>query len=338
MAELRTPKTPTTPVRPGVGSNFQSRSPSMPTLSSTATSRARGATESHPSPGMARARPGMNSVASLSSLPTPGRRPQSMMVGGSSPISPSASTSLSRRAHLMREIAATERAHATDLALICEAYLPLDEPDYRPESHHSSSNGGDSMLTDSTRAGLRSSSYGSPADDPRRTSAHQGETWRTSGHERRLSGMEWNSGGTPPPLPKSSFSTAGSLHTNGSFDSLGPSSASGSLVTAAVLPSPRFPLTSSSSSSPGPGASRMLPPVGLPLSKADRKAVFLNIRELALAADELATEFEDALGTDEETLVASGGQSGTDRLGHVFSRMVSFFSSSFWCSLWHFRS
>lgn len=58
---------------------------------------------------------------------------------------------------------------------------------------------------------------------------------------------------------------------------------------------------------------------GKALSPADIKAVFLNLAELAGIADELASGFEGAIGED-----GSGreGESGTDRLGEVFSNLV----------------
>jgi hypothetical protein len=53
--------------------------------------------------------------------------------------------------------------------------------------------------------------------------------------------------------------------------------------------------------------------------------VFLNLDQLATAADELATEFERAIGDDEPGpgVEAREGEGGSDRLGEVFTAMVS---------------
>jgi hypothetical protein len=53
------------------------------------------------------------------------------------------------------------------------------------------------------------------------------------------------------------------------------------------------------------------------LTAVDVKAVFLNLTQLATLAEELATEFENALGHLE-----SEREDGSDRLGEVFSQMV----------------
>ncbi len=66
-------------------------------------------------------------------------------------------------------------------------------------------------------------------------------------------------------------------------------------------------------------------PVGKALSSVDTKNVFLNLDQLATAADELATALEGALGEDDNGpgAVPREGEGGSDRLGDVFSSLVS---------------
>ena len=69
----------------------------------------------------------------------------------------------------------------------------------------------------------------------------------------------------------------------------------------------------------------MGPPIGKPLSPADLRAVFLNLDQLAQAAEELATAFESAMGDDDGGGAGNKreGDVGNDRLGDVFTIMVS---------------
>jgi hypothetical protein len=69
----------------------------------------------------------------------------------------------------------------------------------------------------------------------------------------------------------------------------------------------------------------MGPPTGKPLSPADLRAVFLNIDQIAQAAEELATAFEAAMGEEEDGPGSTprNGEGGTDRLGEAFSQAVS---------------
>lgn len=332
---MRSPRTPTTPVRPGHGpASVTMRSPSMPSLT-TGQTRPRGATESSPSTAFPRSSLAM-AEAGLS--PGPQARPQSMVLPSlpSSPIggpSASASTStaaLSRRAHLIREIANTERAHATDLALIRDAYIGRESPligrESRPDSQHStntqhSSGNGDSAastpaLVDS-RPGhaRRNSSYGMPIEELRRPSIPT----ESKRHERRMSGQDawptpWN--GMKSPVRKTTLlNTTGGQ--NGSFDTLVSPAASSSSISSAVFPSPRFPTPQSSTSLSS------LNRAGRPLPTPDIKAIFLNLTQMAAVADELATEFEVALGAlDDESLSYEGG---SDRLGEVFCSKVSLY-------------
>lgn len=66
-------------------------------------------------------------------------------------------------------------------------------------------------------------------------------------------------------------------------------------------------------------------PGAKPLSAADLKNVFLNIEQLASAADELASEFEKAVGEEDANAgpAAREGDAGTDRMGEVFTCLVS---------------
>jgi hypothetical protein len=77
--------------------------------------------------------------------------------------------------------------------------------------------------------------------------------------------------------------------------------------------------TTSGSSSIG----SMAPPVGKPLSPADVRNVFLNLDQLAAAAEELANAMEAAMGDDTASPVGRDGEAGNDRLGEVFVNMVS---------------
>jgi len=322
MSPTKAPRTPTTPVRPTQGpSPMTTRSPSMPSLV-TGQGRPRGATESSPS--VPRSQAAMV-MAGLTPQPQP--RPQSMMLP-SLPSTPStAGAQLSRRAHLIREIANTERAHATDLILIRDAYIGRDSPlvghASRPDSQHSSNTQYSSNdhsaastpgLVDSRPpTARRNSSYGMPVEELRRPSvpSADGARSRPNGGSERLSGHEnsfqqaWN--GLKSPVRKNP-------QPNGSFDQLvtSPATASTSSVTSAVFPSPRFPTPQSSFSR-----------VGKPLPPADVKAVFLNLTQLATLSEELATEFERALGSVEDELMSPGGEGGSDRLGEVFCQMVS---------------
>lgn len=284
-----------------------------------------------------------------------------MMVKSAAP-SPSPSPVLSRRAHLIREIAHTERSHATDLALIRDAYLGhLLRPDSQVSQGTAGTSGasmtmslGDSTSTSTTttpttpaqesRHSRRSSSYGI-LDDGKRVSGYE----RNSGHERN-SGYERTSGYVVEKLESrtshdggkqgggherlNSQDSAWTAAWNGlmspslrsptdrngdSLDSLygGSSGAASnsSLHTSPLMASPRLTSTASLS-----GFSRMGVPPGRALSQQDVKTVFINISQLAQIADELATEFENALGDPEDEVTSPGGEGGSDRLGQVFTK------------------
>ncbi|KAL1412485.1 hypothetical protein Q8F55_000230 [Vanrija albida] len=333
------PRTPTTPSRPNADQPA-TRSPSMPQLPVPRT-RARGNTESSPKyarsqTGPAHLRPGQSGHT----------RPKSM-VFPFYPPSP-ATSSLSKRAHLIREIANTERAHATDLQLIQQAYVGSY---IRPDSHHSIGTNGESSNSSGARVNSqhsqRSSSYGTPgSEDARRTSAAESGGHRTSsherksvherrsGHERRISGHDLTKafGGLMSPVfrgnntPRERGNSDRSIeHTpiTGSMASMDTLYPSGSSTAASSLSintpagsSPRTPTQSEAAL-----LAKMGPPVGRPLQPADIKAVFLNLTQLAELSNELAEAFETAMGSEED-LVNGSGERGSDRLGEVFSKML----------------
>lgn len=205
------------------------------------------------------------------------------------------STQLSKRSHLIREIAMTERAYANDLALIRDAFMPASnkQANLRPPSLHSIPDSGTSASpgVDSSRSsmftlGRRGSGSGSG-----------------SGHSTQTTLVSML---PTSPLPRSPYGNPdGSLGASAYFNSTASLSPS-----AQTLPSPRTP-------------SNMAPPVGKPISTADIRTVFLNIDQLAAAAEDLAQEFERAIGGDESAANGAGvspreGEVGSDRLGEVF--------------------
>ncbi|WVQ72720.1 hypothetical protein IAR50_002280 [Cryptococcus sp. DSM 104548] len=210
-----------------------------------------------------------------------------------------AQTAKSKRSHVLREIAESERAYAKDLALVRDAFmLPLNlqiggaRPDSMVSFSSSTSSGG-------------SLTPGTPSTTTR------------PGHSKRSSIYTYQTAET------SRSSTASAA---------GPPSATG----IPKSPSDGFNMSyfsnkaksreSLNSTSQNPKTlSMMAPPVGKPLSPADIKAVFLNLDHLAAVADELATRFEEALGEEDEKEEGGGkreGERGSDRLGQVFVAMV----------------
>lgn len=273
------------------------RSPSMPAMNGT-------------SPASKAAR-----ILSLDELPM-SHAPRA--IGDSAPLLPSAlqrsptapkmifQTSsisvMSKRSHLIREIATTERAYANDLGLIRDAYLLRHLR--RPASQYS--------VTESTI------SPGNVSDASRRSSVYTyqtAETKRSSGHDSL--NPAWTSSGGPPVTPLSKGSSSDSAF----YGSVPPSTAPTSVTSLATTPQPS-PRNASRTSI---GMNGLHPPVGKPLSPVDVKAVFLNLDQLAAAADELATAFEGAMGEQElrPGTSARGGDLGTDRLGQVFASLVS---------------
>lgn len=365
-----TPHTPTTPGRP-VERDPQMRSPSMPTVSNRpAGTMPNGSKAEAPlgSPNFPRSRTGPVNAGGLQPAAVLASRPHSMMATGlTAPPSPI----LSRRAHLLREIVHTERSHATDLALIRDAYLGGL---HRPDSQHSQGTSGASItgasmvtsLGDSTtstattpttpaqesrhsrhsRHSRRSSSYGGFADDSHRISGHERNSGyertsgylveklesrtshdgkRGSGHERRPSGQDspWSTAWNGLMSPGLKSPREHTHHNGGSIDSLyggssGAASNSSLQMASPLMASPRIPSTPSSTN----GMGRVVAPPGRPLTAQDIKTVFINIAQLAQISEELATLFENALGSVEDEAASPGGEGGSDRIGEVFSRIL----------------
>ena len=217
----------------------------------------------------------------------------------SSMVHPSPSTlTMSKRSHLIREIATTERKYASDLALVRDAYLsrPL-----RPTSHHS--------VTES------SITPGHTSDASRRSSIYTfqtAETKRSSGHDSLH--PPWVLSGGVPTAPMS----GGLSRDDVSYGSGTPLTATASTSSISTTPQPS-PKNGSLASNVG------AIPIGLPLSPADTKSVFLNLEQLATMADDLATAFEGAMGEDEAAADTAlrEGEGGNDKLGEVFMLLVS---------------
>lgn len=258
-----------------------------------------------------------------------------MVITGSplpSPVSPS----LSRRAHLIREIAHTERTHANDLALITDAYVGrVLRNDSGLSSQGSTTVDGESNASTpgvdyrEFRGHARRPSYGLSADEHGRM-----ENKRQLHQERRLSGHDsawaqaWS--GLMSPVLKSPKDRDAQSHGNGSVDGMYQSSAGGSASSFQVVTTPgQSPqnMSTPTSASTTNGFTRlggiMNPQSGKPLSSWDIKAVFLNINELAYISDELAREFDQAIGDMGSDAGTPGGDSVTDRLGEIFMRHVS---------------
>ncbi|GMK56744.1 hypothetical protein CspeluHIS016_0305840 [Cutaneotrichosporon spelunceum] len=286
--------------------------------------------------------PRSNTAPSDASLHPPTAFPQremttwrkSMLIASAPGTRSPSFNQMSHRSHLLREIANTERAHATDLALIRDAYIGQF---LRPDSGVQHGSEASTPPMDSLRHSRRSSAFGLPieelgwrtsghqGDAPRRTSSHQGDSglrtsgyegtpWRTSGHERRTSVADpgwsntWN--GIMSQAVKSPRDNGGSAV------DLNYSSSGAAWSSTSLSPSPNVPSTPSSMN----GAARF----GLvrPLSQADIKAVFLNISALAAVSDALATGFEAALGNGDDESPTPGGEGASDRLGEAFLKAL----------------
>ena len=213
------------------------------------------------------------------------------------PVTASASSStISKRSHLIREIAATERAYANDLALVRDAYLLHH---LRPTSVHST--------VDTTI------SPGAVSETSRRNSVNtyqSAETKRSSAHDSI--NAPWASGVFATPVTKISSREASPY---------GPMSTGMTGSVSSILSTPQLSPRNGSRTSGIYGS--MPPPIGKPLSPADMKSVFLNLDQMAVAAEDLASAFEKMIGEEG----AGGGnarvgESGSDRLGEAFLSMV----------------
>jgi hypothetical protein len=208
-----------------------------------------------------------------------------LLPSSATPVMPTSPASIStKRDHLIREIVNTERSYANDLALIRDAYMMRY---IRPTSHHSS-------VVDSTMA---------PSDQSRISSVYTyqtAETNQTSGHEA------WNNQKSPGTEAPSSY-----------FPPLVPSTSTSSLTPTHIT------RASSRTASGASSIGSMGPPVGKALSPADVKTVFLNLDQLAVAAEEMANAMDQALGDEAATPpLGREGEYGSDRLGETFSTMV----------------
>ncbi|EIW69293.1 hypothetical protein TREMEDRAFT_62157 [Tremella mesenterica DSM 1558] len=235
------------------------------------------------------------------------------------------SPNMSKRSHLIREIANTERSYANDLALIRDAYLGKN---VRPNSQHSTGVDGQSNLGKNVRpisqhsAGTNGESNTSPAgyisDISRRSSIYTyqtAETKRSSTHENSAAGslaiLKNGSSNGSLNLQQTNVSKAPNGHSSnsGNHGNLGvgvtspnvPKTSNGSTpygplgVHATPQQSPRQS-SSNSGTSTTSLTNGMQPPIGKPLSPSDLRAVFLNLEQIAQLAEKLAAEFENAIG------------------------------------------
>ncbi len=217
---------------------------------------------------------------------------------------------LTKRAHLLREICATERSFARDLALVRDAYLYR----LRPEGTQLSLTGRASSIfpvqsPGGISVGSRISTYTFDTADTRRSSVSEGPL-----------GMTPTSAITPA-------SDKHSLHTrsSGYF-------AEQFVVMPGVPPAPDVitaPLVKVPTPQLSPRTTSL--PTGIStLSAADVKAVFLNLEDLARFARELADQFDTAKGDGSGAEVIESTRSSdqasaheSDRLGKAFLTAVS---------------
>lgn len=236
--------------------------------------------------------------------------PQSRVASPPS-VNTSSPSGSSKRRHLIREIATTERAYANDLALIRDAYMTRYT---RPTSaislsEYNNAAAGTSNSNVSASPGMSETS--------RRSSVYTyqtAETKRSSGYESSTPWLAPN-GASTTLLTKSPLMdpTAGSYFP--------PVPVPAAPVSASLQTPQRHARNISGTSI---ASTNMPPPVGKPLSPADVKVVFMNLDQLAAAAEELALAFEQSMG-DEPEKVEKGkeGENGSDKLGEVFTNLVS---------------
>jgi hypothetical protein len=197
-------------------------------------------------------------------------------------LTPRTPSSASKRTHLIREIASTERAYANDMILLRDAFV----------GRRSANN----PYTDRPE-GLRS----------------------VSSYSTGINGGDWSGGISGLPLTPLPRSPSGDIALGGYFSPPSLAAAASTTSFGSVQLSPM-------DMSRSPTAfGTMGPPTGKPLSPADLRAVFLNIDQIAQAAEELATAFEAAMGEEEDGPGSTprNGEGGTDRLGEAFSQAVS---------------
>ncbi|ORX40906.1 hypothetical protein BD324DRAFT_612521 [Kockovaella imperatae] len=194
-------------------------------------------------------------------------------------LSPKPSTpSGSKRAHLLREIAMTERAYATDLALVRDAYLFRDPTSTPP------------LLGDPSTSPV------SPI------------------HSRQASGSNLNLGeGARTPLSSSRLPLGvdAAINVMGYFGQHPHHAAAGSGSLLSLNPSALASKRSSFISISGASVTAKR------LSSNDMRVIFSNIDHLAAGAEEMATALELAVGHD-EAASAREGDGGNDTIGEAF--------------------
>jgi hypothetical protein len=199
---------------------------------------------------------------------------------------------------LLREIVNTERSYANDLALIRDAYLARY---IRPSSFVSTN---DSTVTydDQSRRGSITTTQAAQTADPNRSSGHEiSSNWIAVS-----------------PYQKSPIPDA---HGQGA-NYFSPMVASSSTISLNPGSVPRVS-TSSRNASGASSIGSMAPPVGRALSPADIRTVFLNLDQLANAAEEMAYAMDKALGEESgQAKIGRDGESGSDRLGETFVTLV----------------
>jgi hypothetical protein len=239
-------------------------------------------------------RPPTAGMTRSQTTPLGGQFPSTSATNLTLPISPVPST---KRSHLLREIVNTERSYANDLALIRDAYLLRY---IRPTSQVSTSN--DSTVTFSEQS-RRSSVY----------TYQTAETKRSSGREISSNWIAVS------PFQKSPIAEHG--QSSNYFSPM-----IGSSSTTSLAPTLARVSTSSRNTSGASSTGSMAPPVGRALSPADIRTVFLNLDQLAMAAEEMANAMDKALGEESgQGKLGRDGESGSDRLGEVFVTLVRLF-------------
>lgn len=278
-----------TPRKATVASRLSSAtSPRLGEVEAHATPKAKsGMTRSQTTPLVNLAAPTPSSSTALSSKPA-----------ASVPTSPVVSGSASKRAHLVREIVSTERNYANDLALIRDAYLLRY---IRPASGVSTV---DSTAAPSSETSRRSSIYTYQTAETKRSSGHEYPTPLLLPHQKSPAAI--GDGGSTSYFP-------GGMTASASTSSLAVAAAAGAGSGQGIL------RATSGASSTG----NMAPPIGKPLSPADVRTVFLNLGQLAAAAEEMATAMEAAIGDDGLPPTGRDGETGNDKLGEVFVNLVS---------------
>lgn len=257
--------------------------------------------------------------------PTSSTFPSAGVSGASTP------SGLSKRAHLIREIATTERSYANDLALVRDAFLgggavAGGSARPRPTSSQSTAEAATSPGAVSDASNNRNSFFSSA--DPRRLSIQSIAS---------LKGPWSASSQTLPKSPSESIALGNSsgLGSPGSYFTAqgggsGPASSPSLQNLSTPQPSPRSSSLGANQQQQQQQQQLQLQrmkstPGARPLSVTDLKNVFLNIEQLASAADELAGEFEKAVGEDDANAGPGTreGDAGTDRMGEVFTSLVS---------------